>query len=98
MAQGDTAPRKDLLDRLALQPRGAPRIQSRDLRSLHTGHVALHGVADTGLQIREVTVARWELLEESSVQHRRRAWCDRVHAVLLIDRLAQHDAPAALAL
>src|SRR3954465_7337774 len=86
------------LDRLALQPRSSARIQCLDLGPLQARHVALHRVADAGLQISEVPVARWELLEQRLVQYGRGAGRDRVHPVLFIDRLAQHDAPAALAL
>src|SRR5258707_14885302 len=46
----------------------------------------------------EVPVSRWKPLEQRPFEDRRRAWRDGVHAVLLIDRLAQHDAPAPLAL
>src|SRR6266511_2925104 len=46
----------------------------------------------------EVPVTRRKPLEQRPVENRRRAWRDRVHAVLLIDRLTQHDAPAPLAL
>src|SRR6476469_9616656 len=87
-----------LLNRLALQPGRTTRIQSLDFGPLQAGHIALHRVADAGLQISEMPVARWELLEQNSVQCRLCARRYRVHAILLIDRLAQHDAPALLAL
>src|SRR6478752_2312721 len=87
-----------LLNRLALQPGRTTRIQSLDFGPLQAGHIALHRVADAGLQISEMPVARWELLEENSIEHRCRAWRDRVHAVLFIDRLPQHDTPASVAL
>src|SRR3954465_8844368 len=84
------------LDRLALQPRSSACIQCLDLGPLQAGHVALDRVADAGLQISEVPVARWELLEERFVQNGSCTRRNGVHAVFLIDRLAQHDAPAAL--
>src|SRR3954453_6987457 len=86
------------LDRLALEPRTSARIQCLDLGPLHAGHVALDRVADAGLQISEVPVARWELLEERFVQNGSCTRRNGVHAVFLIDRLAQHDAPTALPL
>src|SRR3954454_5040562 len=84
------------LDRLALQPRRSARIQWLDLAPLQARPVALDRVADAGLQISEVPVARWELLEERFVQNGSCTRRNGVHAVFLIDRLAQHDAPAAL--
>ena len=50
-----------------------------------------------GLQIGEMTVADGEALERRAVELELRRRVDRAQPVLLVDRLAQHDRPAAVA-
>ena len=49
------------------------------------------------LDVGEVAVARGQARQAAVVEREPRGRIDRIDAVLLVDRLAQHDAPAAVA-
>src|SRR5690349_18578861 len=87
-----------LFERLAREPRRTAGIKRIELRPDDPGHVDLHALAVLRLQIGEVSIAFREAGEQGGVEPHRRDGIDRVDAVALVDRLAQHDAPAALAL
>ena len=82
----------------AAQPGGAAPIQRLDLRAPEPWHVSLDVVADPRLQVREMAVALGELAEQLAVELQSCARIDGSHPVLLVDRLAQHEAPAAVSL
>ena len=81
-----------VLRRLAGEPLRAAPIQGLHLGSLQAGHVALHGVADLRLRIRQVPIAFGKAGKRRPVEHRHGALRHRVHPVLFVDRLAQDDA------
>jgi hypothetical protein len=85
------------MDGRAGQPGGAARVQALDLGTTQAGHVRLDGEAELGLQVGQVAVTVGEPLQHAGVQRERRRRVDRVDAVLLVDRLPEHDRPPAVA-
>ena len=85
-------------DGLAGQPGGAALVQALDLRAGQAWHVGLDRVPGLDLQVGQVAVALGKAGQHVGIQGERRGRVDRVQAVLLVDRLAQHDRPAAVPL
>src|SRR5215472_8240464 len=85
-------------ERLSLEPAFAAAIERRYLWPVQARHVGLHLVADPGLQIGEMAVALRKLRQQSFVQFEPCGWIQRIEAVFLVDRLAQHQAPTFFAL
>src|SRR5262249_25781389 len=79
-------------------PRRATRVERVEFRPDHARHVGLHGLPVLGLQVGEVAIALREAGEQRRVEPHARGWVYRIDAVALVDRLAQHDAPAVVAL
>src|SRR6266404_2568104 len=78
----------------ATQPALAAGIQRFDFGSRQLRHVALDGVADLRLDVSEMAIALGKLGQFRLINDKSRGWIDRVDAILLINRLAQHNAPA----
>ena len=56
------------LQRLALQPGAAARVERLDLRPLEARHVGFHLVADPGLQVGQVAIAFGKALQQLGVE------------------------------
>ena len=82
---------------LGSQPASAALVQGLDLRPGQPGHVGLDLVADAGLQVGQVPVALRERASVAASSSSRAAGSTGSMPVLLVDRLAQHDAPAPVA-
>src|SRR6185436_10079941 len=80
---------------LAREPAPSLCVQGFDLGADEAGHVPLDVVADAGLQVRKVPVAVGKSAEELGIECELRRRIDRIEPVLFVDRLAQHEAPAA---
>src|SRR5580700_2854619 len=85
-------------DGLAGQPGGAAFVEPVELGAGQAWHVGLDRVPGLDLQVGQVAVTLGEAGQHVGIQGERRGRVDRVQAVLLVDRLAQHDRPAAVAL
>src|SRR5713226_10075861 len=83
---------------LPLEPTFTAPIERRDLTPVEARHVGLHFVADAGLEVGEVPVTLGKLRQQVPVQLQLDGRVDRVETVLFVDRLAQHQAPAVVAL
>src|SRR5260370_39602716 len=83
---------------LPLEPIFTAPIERRDLPPVEARHAGLHFVADPGLEVGEVPVALGKLRQQVPVQLQLCGRVDRVETVLFVDRLAQHQAPAVVAL
>src|SRR6185503_14441959 len=84
--------------RRAVEPCPAVSIQLLDLRPPELRQVALHLEAEPALQVAQMAVALRDRAQQIGIEldaHRR---IHRIHAVLLVDRLAAHDAPSSRAL
>src|SRR5580704_8584127 len=92
----------DRLERVADLPAGEPvgpsAVELLDARADEARHVPLDVVSDLGLRVGEVLVANGEARQQVGVELERGRGVDRIKAVLLVDRLAQHDPPRTLAL
>jgi lysophospholipase L1-like esterase len=78
----------------ACQPCLAARIQALHGGSRELRHVAFDDVADVGLHVSQVLIARRQGSESRAVQLEFGGRIDRIDPVLFIDRLTQHQAPA----
>src|SRR3979490_1765882 len=83
-----------LLQLLALQPGRPAPVQRLELRPDRPGHAELDGLAVTRLQIGEVAIAFRKAREQLLVELDLGGRVDRRHQIALVDRLAQHQAPA----
>src|SRR5262245_30496622 len=84
--------------RVALQPRRAAAVERVECGAGRAGHVGLHLEAVLGLQIGEVTVPLGKFRQQLGVEFWRLQRVDRIEAILLVDRLAQYQTPATVAL
>src|SRR5947209_6993537 len=75
------------------QPVGAAAVEVLHLGAGETGHVALDVVADPGLDVGEVAIARREPLEQRRIELGSGPARHRGQTVDLIDRLAEAEAP-----
>src|SRR5215831_20227334 len=82
----------------SFEPLLAVPVERLELGSRESRHVGLHGLSVLGLQIGEMAVSFRKPREQRRIELHGRGWIDRHDAVAFIDRLAQHDAPTALAL
>src|SRR5271169_2645703 len=82
----------------AREPALAAAVERFHRGAVEAGHVGLDLVADPGLEIGEMPVALGKLHQEDGVEFEPGGGIDGVEAVLLVDRLAQHQAPAPIAL
>jgi hypothetical protein len=80
---------------LAGEPVRAAAVQVLDAGAGEPRHVALDVESDLGLDVAEVAVSDGELGQQIAVQLEPGGRVDRVEPVLLVDRLAQDDPPAA---
>src|SRR5262249_30332710 len=55
-------------------------------------------VAEAGLKVRQVAITLRKTLQDALIQAEVRPVIDRIHPILLINRLPQHHSPAAVAL
>ena len=83
-------------------PRRSQRLPAR-VERFHFGafqprHVRLHLVADVALQVGQVAITFWETLQQFLIERQQLPGIHRIHAILLVNRLPQHDTPAAIAL
>src|SRR4051812_47579805 len=90
--------RNDQLQLLALQPPLARLIQPLHLRPIQARHIGFHRVADPRLQIGEMAIASREARQQIGIERELRRRIERIEPILLVDRLAQHEPPAAGAL
>ena len=89
-----------LADRFPGQPGGAALVQPLQpfgLGAAQARHVGLDRVADPDLEVGQVPVALGEAGEQFGVQDEGGGRVDGVDPVLLVNGLAQHDPPAAVA-
>src|SRR5688572_25352706 len=79
----------------AFEPGPPLAVKPLDFGSPELGQAGLDGEPQAGLQVGEVAVAFGKAREQRRIELQARRRVDRVHAVLLVDRLAAHDRPAA---
>src|SRR5215216_2440451 len=84
--------------RLAREPCGAASIECVELGAVDPGHVRLHVKTVPGLQIGQVAVAFGEAHQQVGIEGRACRGVNGVEPVFLIDRLTQHETPAAIPL
>src|SRR5687767_3291827 len=78
----------------ALEPRLAVAVERLDLGALQLRQVALDLEPELGLQIAQGPVTLGDRAQQVRIELDPERRVDRVHAVLLVDRLAAHDRPA----
>src|SRR5262245_34054383 len=83
------------LEAAAGEPVRSQGIERLDLFALEPRHVGLDLVSNPGLQVGQVAVADGKAFKSRLVEHQTCRRINRCNAVLLVDRLAQHEAPTA---
>src|SRR3984957_9002191 len=83
--------------RLALQPSRTAGVKLVELRSFYSRHVRFDFVSDFALQVGEMPIAFREARQQILVEHKFSRRIDRVEPILFVNRLTQHDPPAAVA-
>src|ERR1041385_7438712 len=87
--------RTTTLQRLALEPARALRVERVQVRTFETWHVSLHFVADLALQISEMEITFRETLEQILIERELGGRIDWIEAISFISEPAQHQSPAA---
>src|SRR5688572_7924348 len=77
-----------------VEPGAAMAVERLHRRALQLRQVALDAEAELGLQIAQMAVALGQRAEQIRLELDPDRRVDRVHPVLLVDRLAPHDRPA----
>src|ERR1019366_4041258 len=86
-----------VLERFAREPAFALRIERFNLRPCQSRHIELDLVTNLRLQIGEMAIAFRKFRQELRIETQLGRRIDGVHAILLVDGLAQHEAPASSA-
>src|SRR5262245_49519284 len=86
------------LDAGTPQPGSSQRVKRGDFIPLQTGHVGLYRVSDARLQVGQMAIPRRKAFEQRLIQHQARRRIDGRDGILFVDRLSQHQTPAAITL